>query len=127
MAEIERRTEAFRAAASEALELAERSGAARGGPGVGGEEEGPGLRLPAEAGTDGALHPPGQGRDRALRAGRAGAEGQRALRGAAAPAGHRPQMSIVLWSLQDQGKIHQVRRGRPHWELRQEGAGLTPG
>jgi hypothetical protein len=26
------------------------------------------------------------------------------------------QMSIVLRRLQNQGKIHQVRRGRPHWE-----------
>lgn len=27
-----------------------------------------------------------------------------------------PQISIVLRRLQDQGKIHQVRRGWPHWE-----------
>lgn len=115
LAEIERRLEAFRAAASEALELAERPGAARGPePEVKKKDLGSASRpklgrmvtlLLEDKGASERFGPVGLAREVNERF------GERLRRPVTAP-----QISIVLRRLEGQGRIHQVRRGRPHWE-----------
>ena len=114
LAEIERRLEAFRAAASEALELADRPAVAVPEPDVKQKDLGPASRpklgrmvtlLLEDKGASERFGPVGLAREVNERF------GERLRRPVTAP-----QISIVLRRLQDQGKIHQVRQGRPHWE-----------
>jgi len=115
LAEIERRLEAFRAAAAEALDFADRPGALPDREqAVQQEDLGSASRpklgrmvtlLLQDKGAAERFGPVGLAREVNQRF------GQRLRRPVTVP-----QMSIVLRRLQAQGKIHQVRRGRPHWE-----------
>jgi hypothetical protein len=114
LAEIERRLEAFRAAASEALELADRPAVAVPQPDVKKKDLGSASRpklgrmvtlLLQDKGASERFGPVGLTREVNERF------GERLRRPVTVP-----QISIVLRRLQDQGKIHQVRQGRPHWE-----------
>jgi hypothetical protein len=117
LAEIERRLGAFRAAASEALELAERPGAVRG--------RGPEPDLKQK--DLGSASRPKLGRMVTLLLQDKGASERFGPVGLTREVNERfaerlrrpvtvPQISIVLRRLDSQGKIHQVRQGRPHWE-----------
>jgi hypothetical protein len=114
LAEIERRLEAFRAAASEALELADRPAVAVPQPDVKQKDLGSASRpklgrmvtlLLQDKGVSERFGPAGLTREVNERF------GERLRRPVTVP-----QISIVLRRLQNQGKIHQVRQGRPHWE-----------
>ena len=114
LAEIERRLEAFRAAAAEALDFADRPAVAVPEPDVKQKDLGSASRpklgrmvtlLLEDKGASERFGPVGLAREVNERF------GERLRRPVIAP-----QISIVLRRLQDQGKVHQVRPGRPHWE-----------
>lgn len=124
LAEIERRLESFRAAASEALDFADRPAVAVPEQDVKQKDLGSASRpklgrmvtlLLEDKGASERFGPVGLTREVNERF------GERLRRPVTAP-----QISIVLRRLQDQGKIHQVRPGRPHWEalyVKEEPAG----
>lgn len=115
LAEIERRLEAFRAAAAEALDFADRPVA---------------VPVPDQDLKEkdlGSASRPKLGRMVSLLLQDKGASERFGPVGLAREVNERfgerlrrpvtvPQISIVLRRLQSQRKIHQVRRGRPHWE-----------
>lgn len=114
LAEIERRLEAFRAAASEALDFADRPAAAVPEQDLRQKDLGSASRpklgrmvtlLLEDKGASERFGPVGLAREVNERF------GERLRRPVTVP-----QISIVLRRLHGQGKIHQVRQGRPHWE-----------
>lgn len=114
LAEIERRLEAFRAAAAEALDFADRPAVAVPQADLKQKDLGSASRpklgrmvtlVLQDKGATERFGPVGLAREVNERF------GERLRRPATVP-----QISIVLRRLQDQGKIHQVRQGRPHWE-----------
>jgi hypothetical protein len=107
--EIERRLEAFRTAAAEALDFADRPGQDLKQKDLGSASR-PKLGrmvtlLLQDKGASEPFGPVGLAREVNERF------GERLRRPVTVP-----QISIVLRRLQSQRKIHQVRRGRPHWE-----------
>lgn len=114
LAEINRRLEAFRASAREAVELAGRQVASAAKPDLKQADLGSASRPRIGRMVKLLLREKG-GSERFGANGLAREVNERFAERLQRPATV-PQLSIILRRLHRLGKIHQVRRGRPHWE-----------